>query len=265
MSICKDEWGLFDGEWLPACMSGGRRNLMVLDLLPRCKYPGVTLRLLHSWAGKYFYVVLFFKRITTSLPILAAHEEKLLLHEVANGNEKAFRTLYDAYFNHLSAYIFKLCKSDTATEEIVQDIFVKLWISRTSIKHVDSPEAYIFSMARNKTIDYLRRLAKESNLMDVLEQQLAISNNNVEDKLNAEELKHLIEEALDQLSDQKRKIFQLSKNEGLSHDEIAEKLHLSKSTVKNHLSETLQHVRQHLRRQPNSEALLLLLATMALQ
>jgi len=198
------------------------------------------------------------------LSILSAYEEELLLKEVSNGNEKAFRTLYDAYFNHLSAYIFKLCKSETATEEIVQDIFVKIWVNRAAFGHVDTPEAYIFSMARNKTIDYLRRLTKESNLIGVLEEQIAASNNDIEEKLNAEELRRLIEEALEQLSLQKRKIFQLSRNEGLSHDEIAEVMHLSKSTVKNHLSETLQHVREHLRQQPNSEALLLLLVALSL-
>ena len=193
------------------------------------------------------------------MPILSAYEEKLLLKEVSGGNEKAFRTFYDAYFNHLSAYIFKLCKSETATEEIVQDIFLKIWVNRASLAHMDIPEAYIFSMARNKTLDYLRRLSKETNLINVLQQHLSSSRNDVEDKLNAEELRLLIEEALEQLSTQKRKIFQLSRNEGLSHDEIAEVMHLSKSTVKNHLSETLQHVREHLRHHPNSEAFLLLL------
>jgi RNA polymerase sigma-70 factor (ECF subfamily) len=197
------------------------------------------------------------------LPILSAYEERLLLKEVSSGNEKAFRTLYDAYFNHLSAYIFKLCKSGTATEEIVQDIFLKLWTSRASLDQMDSPEAYIFSMARNKTIDYLRRLAKETNLISVLEDQLHASGNDVEERLNAAELSRLIGEALDQLSAQKRRVFQLSRNEGLSHDEIAEVMHLSKSTVKNHLSETLQHLREHLRRQPNSEALLLLAALLS--
>lgn len=146
----------------------------------------------------------------------------------------------------------------------MQDIFVKIWLNRASLGQIDTPEAYIFSIARNKTIDYLRQLAKESNLISLLEGQLSTSGNDAEDKLNAEELRHLIEEALDQLSIQKRKIFQLSRNEGLSHDEIAEVMHLSKSTVKNHLSETLQHVREHLRRQPNSEALLLLLAAIVL-
>lgn len=186
-----------------------------------------------------------------------SYEEKLLVKEVAKGNEKAFRTLYDAYFNQLSAYIFKLCKSAATTEELVQEIFVKIWINRAVLVDVEVLNAYIFIMARNKTIDHLRRLAKETQLISVLSAQTQ-EYNNIEDQLNAAALQLLIEEALQLLSEQKKKIFHLSKNEGLSHDEIAEIMQLSKSTVKNHLSETLKHIKNHIGQQPHAEALLLL-------
>lgn len=198
--------------------------------------------------------------MSSSLP----YTEKALLEEIARGNENAFRTLYDGYFHRISAYIFKLCKSPAATEEIVQDIFLKIWENRQSLVSVNTPEAYIFSMVRNKTIDYLRRLAKETNLIHVLKEQVQASSNEIEDKLNAEDLHCLIEEALQQLSSQKREIFRLSRTEGLDHDEIAEAMHLSKSTVKNHLSQTLQHVREHITPKANPESFLLLLVLAAL-
>ena len=198
------------------------------------------------------------------MAILLSYEEKRLLKQISKGDEKAFRALYDAYFNHLSAFVLKLCKSPAATEEIVQDIFVRLWINRHSLTQFDSPEAYIFSMARNRTIDYLRRLAKDTNLISVLAGDLSTGNNDIEEQLNAKELRRLIEEALGQLSAQKQTVFQLSRDEGLSHDQIAEIMQLSKSTVKNHLSETLRHIREHLSQQPNSEATLLVLLLLSL-
>ena len=94
------------------------------------------------------------------MSLLTLYEEKQLLKKIEGGNEKAFRTLYDAYFNRLSTFTFRLCKSQTITEEIVQDIFVKLWINRAVLGHIDVPESYIFYMARNKTIDHLRKLVK---------------------------------------------------------------------------------------------------------
>lgn len=199
------------------------------------------------------------------MTILLPYEEKRLLKQISKGDEKAFRAFYDAYFNHLSAFIYKLCKSTEATEEIIQDVFVKLWVRRHSLSQMDSPEAYIFSMARNKTIDYLRRLVRDTHFMALLTGQLLTDSNDTEEQLNAKDLRELIEEALSGLSEQKKRIFQLSKEEGLSHDQIAEVMHLSKSTVKNHLSETLRHIRGHLRQHPNSEATLVILVLLTLR
>jgi len=195
---------------------------------------------------------------------LLPYDEKRLLKQISKGDEKAFRALYDAYFNHLSAFIFKLCKSTETTEEIIQDVFVKLWVRRHTLSHMDSPEAYILSMARNKTIDHLRRLVKDSHLMELLTEQPQAGSNDIEERLNAKELRDLIEEALSGLSEQKKKIFHLSREEGLSHDQIAEAMHLSKSTVKNHLSETLRHIRGHLQQHSNSEATLVVFLLLSL-
>jgi RNA polymerase sigma-70 factor (family 1) len=193
------------------------------------------------------------------LSSLPPYQEKSLLQEIAKGNEKAFRSFYDAYFNRLSAYIFKLCKSDMVTEEIVQDIFIKLWESRAFLVTLDTPEAYIFSMARNRTIDHLRRVARETSLIAVIKQQLQASDNEIEDRFDAADLGRLIEEALRELSPQKREVFRLRNSEGLDHDEIATVMQLSRSTVKNHLSQTLQHLRRYLSRSHRPGTLLLLL------
>jgi len=205
-----------------------------------------------------------FKARIEKLSFLLPYDARSLLKEIAKGNDKAFRTLYDASVDHISAYIFKLCKSPAATEEIVQEIFLKLWVNRAALADVEVPEAYIFTIARNKTIDYLRRLARETRLINTLSAQLQQPDNNIDDKLNREELQRIIEEALSQLSPQKNQVFRLSKQEGLSHDEIAARLDLSKSTVKNHLSETLKHIREHIGKQPNHETLLVLLVAFSL-
>ena len=190
------------------------------------------------------------------------YQEKVLLQEISEGNEKAFRALYDCYFGRLSSYIFKLIKSELATEEIVQDIFVKLWESRATLVSVDTPEAYIFSMARNRAIDHLRRITRETKLIGALKQQLGSSNNETEERLDAEDLQRLIAEALKELSPQKQEIFRLRNGEGLDHAEIAHTMQLSRSTVKNHLSQTLHHLRGYLGRKvrPGTILLLLLLA-----
>lgn len=185
--------------------------------------------------------------------------EKELLEAITNGNEIAFKTIYDAYFKKLSAYLYKLCKSNDVTEEMVNDVFLKIWKNKSSLNHIESFEAYLFTMARNKAIDYLRKLAKDTNLITELTTQIQESHNEIEEKLDATALKNLIEQSLAQLSDQKRKIFKMSKEEGYSHDEIAAEMQLSKSTVKNHLSETLKHLKKQVDPESGRSFLLLVM------
>jgi RNA polymerase sigma-70 factor (ECF subfamily) len=185
--------------------------------------------------------------------------EKELLKAIANGNEIAFKTIYDAYFKKLSAYLYKLCKSNDAAEEMVNDVFLKIWKNKSSLNHIESFEAYLFTMARNKAIDYLRKLAKDTNLITELTAQIQESHNEIEEKLDATALKNLIEQSLAQLSDQKRKIFKMSKEEGYSYDEIAAEMQLSKSTIKNHLSETLKHLKKQVDPESGRSFLLLVM------
>lgn len=177
---------------------------------------------------------------------LTPYEEQLLLKEASLGSEKAFRSLYDAYFDRLSAYIFKFCKSSVATEEIIQEVFLNIWLRHTELAEVENFQAYILFITRNKTIDHLRRLAREISLMRDLAAQQQTNCSSVEHKMNAEDIRGLIAAVVEKLSPQKGKIFHLSKNEGLGPDEISRIMRLSKSTVKNHLSETLRHIRQYL-------------------
>lgn len=176
---------------------------------------------------------------------MADNEEKILFKLIAEGNEPAFRAVYDLYFYKLASYAFKICKSQEAAKEIVQDVFIKLWQNRTKMLEVENYEAFLFTVARNKCFDYLRFITRQTDLLTNLENQ--ISNNTVtsEDKINLEDLNKLIEEALSPLGSQKQKIFYLSKQLGYSNDEIADELQLAKSTVKNHLSQTIQYLKKY--------------------
>ncbi len=188
------------------------------------------------------------------------YDEKLLLLQISGGSERAFRAIYDIYFPRLSSFCFKLCKSETATEEIVQEVFINLWTHRSKLADLSSFEAYLFSMTRNRVIDYFRLLAKQAKVIQIWLTQRNDGENEIDEQLDSEGLQSLIADSINQLSPQKKKVFELSREKGLSHDEIAEMLQLSKSTVKNHLSETLQYIRKHLAHAAKLASLLLVLA-----
>lgn len=172
--------------------------------------------------------------------------EQDLFRQVSEGSRSAFRVLFEMYNGRLATFIYKLTKSETVAAELVQDIFVKLWVNRSELSDVRNVQAYLFTMASNRTIDHLRKVAAESRMLNNLWNRIARFQESVEEEYNAKECSDLVNQAIVQLSPQKQRIFKLSRYEGLNHEEIASQLRLSKSTVKNHLVESLRHIKNYM-------------------
>src|SRR5687768_470083 len=136
--------------------------------------------------------------------------------------------------------------SKVDAEEIVQDVFAKLWEIRTELVHVDYPGKYIYTIARNKTLNHLAKLARDRQLLQQVWLNLSQTDNSTEAVLQAQESQRLITEAINRLSLQRQTIFRLSREQGLTHEEIAVHLGLSKSRVKNILVEILKHIKDYL-------------------
>jgi RNA polymerase sigma-70 factor (ECF subfamily) len=163
-------------------------------------------------------------------------------------NDDAFKRLFDSYKNRLYGYVLAIAHSPYAAEEITQEIFIKLWLCRDILHQVDNLDGYIFTIARNKTLNYLRKAAYDQRLLRELQAFALPENNNVEERALANEYDRLIGDALTLLSPQRRLVYQLSRDKGLNHEEIARHLQLSRNTVKNHMVEALRFIRQYLGR-----------------
>lgn len=171
-----------------------------------------------------------------------------LLQRLRKGDESAFRQLYDLHSRPVAAFIYQLTHSAVDAEDILQDTFLKLWTSRDQLPAIENFGNYIFIIARNKTVDHLRKVARQQQLVDQVWANISEVADALDLQLDARESQQLIANALNQLSDQKQTIFRLSRVEGLSHDDIAAQLGLSKSRVKNLQVETLKHIRIFLSR-----------------
>lgn len=162
-------------------------------------------------------------------------------------SEAAFRQLYDEYKNRLYGYVLTLVHAPDAAEEITQEIFIKLWLCRDKLGHVVNLEHYLFTTARYKTLNYLRKAANDLKLKTELQNCMVRQpTNNVEEQMKNIEQQRLIEEALSRLSPQRRLVFMLSRYQGLSLEEIAERQNLSRNTIKNHLVAALRFIRGYL-------------------
>lgn len=170
-----------------------------------------------------------------------------LVKLLKKGDMKAFDIIYKKYSRRLYGFIFRYIKLESDTEEIVQDVFVKIWKSRDNIDIYSSFESFLFTIAHNETVNLLKRRATEQKYIEhVKSLQHLDETYELTDEIHYKELTHRFQDLLDELSPRQKEIFQLSREEGLSHREIAEKLGISVNTVKNHLVTTLSFLKGRL-------------------
>lgn len=184
------------------------------------------------------------------------HNEKELLELVARGDEKAFGQLFSRYWDHLYGFAFSVTKSVVLAEEIVQDSFVKVWEHRVDLPGLEKFDAWLFIVTRNQAYKVIRKKVHDPVFVEQLETYFALSSDSPERALLLRETEALIGKAATALPPQQQLIFQMSRQQGLSLDEIALELGISKNTVKAHLSKSLQTVRTWL--QENVQGLLLI-------
>ncbi len=161
---------------------------------------------------------------------------------MSSGSEEAFRKLYDLYFDKIFAVAISFTKSHVISEEIVQDVFLKIWLKRELFSSVDNFEAYLFISARNHIYNCLRSKMKEDVFLDYLQNYFAVAED-ATSSLNTKDIFKYISEARELLPPQQRLIFELSRYEGLNHQAIAKKLDISTLTVKSHLTKALRFIR----------------------
>ena len=175
------------------------------------------------------------------------YRDRELFKGIAQGDRQAFSTLFQAYSNPLYWHAFKLLHSEFWAEELVQDTFVQLWLKRSSLPDIGNPSAYLFRMVANKALDRIRRQALEIKMQYVTAHVL----HNVTGEAIIEEdgwgpIRELLHTAVERLPDQRRRIYRLKYQEGFSYEEIAEKLSISRHTVRNHMVKALEDIRSFL-------------------
>lgn len=172
------------------------------------------------------------------------HNEKQLLEKIANGDAMAFRQFFDLYRVRLYVFVERLIHSKPDAEEIIQDTFLKLWQAAPNLHHIDNPAQYIYTIARNKTLNYMRKISREKKRVHEVWLNQSEVDHYLEEELCSKELRQIIDYSLNHLSPQKQLVFSMSRNEGLSHAEIAAKTGLSQSRVKNIMVEILKYLRE---------------------
>ena len=187
------------------------------------------------------------------------HDENNLLNQIAEGDQSAFAQVFDKYHHDLGAFIFGITKSKEAAEEIVLDVFLKIWMTREVLAEVKNFKAYLFTVSKNAAISALRKIIREREQhasWNKTQTESLLGDNNDEAKEKEAHLS-LIDQAIDQLSPQRKKIYLLSREKGLKYEEIANLLSISKFTVRAHIQQAVDSIFQFVKSRTTNELLLI--------
>ncbi|MBX9782786.1 MAG: RNA polymerase sigma-70 factor [Chitinophagaceae bacterium] len=178
--------------------------------------------------------------------INAKYDEKVLLAMVATGNRQAFTQLYTAHLNNLYRYIFLFTKSKEETEEILQEIFIKIWETREKLPEIESIENYLFRFAKNKLLDNIRHLQIKQRVLSEIKRTKDVAETTTINQYTYREYYHIVQQAIEKLPPKRKLIFRLNIENGLSQDEIALQLNISKSVVQKQIYKASHFVREYL-------------------
>jgi len=168
-------------------------------------------------------------------------QSKLLL-ELSQGSELAFTKLYNQYKNVVFSAALKITKSRILAEEVVQDVFLKIWQNHENLAEITNIENYLFIISRNHIFDMIRKIARDSAVVSNVNYK-STSANDTDEAIKDDQYNVILNQIVDQLPPQQQKIYKMAKWDGLSHQKIGEDLGISTETVKKHMAQALKFVR----------------------
>lgn len=176
-------------------------------------------------------------------------DETYLLHRLATGDEGAFRILYDTYRDKLFFYVLRITESRQIAEDVLQEVFVKIWTDRKNMQHIRCFSPWLFRVAKNKTINGLRRLSLETLILAEIAANTDKQANNTTETIDFLDTRKALHHAMQQLPPQQKLVYRLRWEQGLKSGEIARQLNISPLTVKKHIANASRSIRSLLEKQ----------------
>lgn len=180
------------------------------------------------------------------MPLSDTFDESLLVELLVQGDEGAFARIFNRYQQKVYGTALGFLKSAAPAEEIVQDVFMKLWLKRATFGDVKNLEAYLLSMTRHLILDRLKKAAYENNHLKAFTASFPGYTDTTDHRLRNRQCEILLQEAITLLPPQQKQVYRLAKTAGLSQEEIATQMGISRLTVKKHMALALHSIRLHL-------------------
>ena len=166
-----------------------------------------------------------------------------LLYKFRDDDRAAFTELYKRYYPRLFKYILHYVKIPSVAEDLLQDVFVKLWDIRARIKPELGISAYLYRICRNQVFSFLKRVATDEKMRQKMMEHLQEEAEGVEEQTRWKQYQLMLRTAVEQLPPQRQRVFRLCREQKKTYEEAARELGISQHTVKEHMTESLKYIR----------------------
>ncbi|HEV2830905.1 MAG TPA: sigma-70 family RNA polymerase sigma factor [Hanamia sp.] len=171
------------------------------------------------------------------------YNEEEIIALIIHGDEAAFAIFFEHYRDKIYSVAYKLTHSTTIAEDVVEDVFLKIWLKRDNLGAIQNFDAYLFTIARNDVYKVLKITAKNYKVSELTELNQLIAKNNTEDYLMDKEYSSLLQKAIDRLPQQQKQVYHLIKVQDMKREAVANILQIQPETVKFHLSQAMKNIR----------------------
>jgi len=179
-------------------------------------------------------------------PLTVEYSDSTVITLLKQGNEGVFETVFKTHFKSLHAYAYTFLKDDDQAEEVVQNVFYRVWEKREQLKPDGSLKSYLYRAVHNESLNYLKHQQVKTSFQVYYAGEIEKQQDHSSKKILANELERHIQQAMNELPQQCRTIFQLSRFEQLKYQQIADQLGLSVKTVENQMGKALKLMRAKL-------------------
>lgn len=186
-------------------------------------------------------------------------DDKKLVFQLLKGNAFAFENLFNQYAKKLYFFAFGYLKSKPEAEEVVQEVFLKIWQNRTSLNPELSFNAYLFKIAYHQISEKFRKVSLEQKYLHDITKEAILFNDDLNERTNYQSLLELVEKRIDKLPFRQKEVLLLRKMDGLSIREISEKLEIAPKTIEHHLTEAIKNIRSGLDKESTAGLLFFIL------
>lgn len=172
--------------------------------------------------------------------------EQALLRRIAGGDEQAYQVIFDRYADRMYANALHFTKSPELAKDLTQEVFIRVWLHRSRLTEIDRFDGWLFTVARNVIRNELRKKVLSTENIEFLQAYFKDGSLTPEERLEFRELEARVDEAIAHLPPQMKSVFLYSRQEGLTHEQIAQKMNISVVSSKTYMVRCLLAIRRHL-------------------